>query len=178
MRAAIGERLLPADGAMGSVLQGSPTTLGNFAGHEGGNETLNVNRPGFVRSIHDRCLDAGVDCITTNTFGATAAMLPGSETGIAIRAHEPLGIDVIGLNCSTGPAEMSEHLRYPAWRYQGCRYALGYPACPDLEDRATVMRPLEPERIGITLSEDFQLAPEQSTDAVIAHQPEASCSST
>ncbi|HCU93204.1 MAG TPA: methionine synthase, partial [Actinobacteria bacterium] len=57
--------------------------------------------------------------------------------------------------------------------YQGCRYSFGYPACPDLEDRAKVVRLLEPERIGVTLSEEFQLAPEQSTDALIAHHPEA-----
>jgi 5-methyltetrahydrofolate--homocysteine methyltransferase len=63
-------------------------------------------------------------------------------------------------------------------RYRGCRYAFGYPACPDLEDRATVMRLLRPERIGVTLSEEFQLAPEQSTDALITHHPEANYFST
>jgi 5-methyltetrahydrofolate--homocysteine methyltransferase len=62
--------------------------------------------------------------------------------------------------------------------YQGCRYSFGYPACPDLEDRAKVMRLLEPERIGVTLSEEFQLAPEQSTDALIAHHREAKYFST
>jgi 5-methyltetrahydrofolate--homocysteine methyltransferase len=62
--------------------------------------------------------------------------------------------------------------------YQGCRYSFGYPACPDLEDRAKVMRLLEPDRIGVSLSEEFQLAPEQSTDAVIVHHPEAKYFST
>jgi 5-methyltetrahydrofolate--homocysteine methyltransferase len=57
--------------------------------------------------------------------------------------------------------------------YRGCRYSFGYPACPDLEDRAKVVRLLRPERIGVSLSEEFQLAPEQSTDALIAHHPEA-----
>jgi 5-methyltetrahydrofolate--homocysteine methyltransferase len=57
--------------------------------------------------------------------------------------------------------------------YRGCRYSFGYPACPDLEDRAKVVRLLRPERIGVLLSEEFQLAPEQSTDALIAHHPEA-----
>src|ERR1700728_4631451 len=218
LRAAIGERLLIADGAMGSMLQGCPLTLDDFAGLEGCNEILNVTRPDIVRSIHDGYLDAGVDCITTNTFGAnlgnlgeygiadrieelseagariarksiddrasgsgqirsprwvlgsmgpgtklptlghvtfaelrdtyqanaaivgarraitawgaqtgadimliaqvtietTGTMLLGSEIGAALTALEPLGIDVIGLNCATGPAEMSEHLRYLA----------------------------------------------------------------
>ncbi|WP_370414142.1 methionine synthase [Streptomyces fradiae] len=58
--------------------------------------------------------------------------------------------------------------------YQGCRYSLGYPACPDLEDRAKIAELLRPERIGVVLSEEFQLHPEQSTDAIVVHHPEAS----
>ncbi|WP_329374975.1 methionine synthase [Streptomyces sp. NBC_01483] len=58
--------------------------------------------------------------------------------------------------------------------YQGCRYSLGYPACPDLEDRAKIAALLQPERIGVHLSEEFQLHPEQSTDAIVLHHPEAS----
>ncbi|MFC9829978.1 methionine synthase [Streptomyces albogriseolus] len=57
--------------------------------------------------------------------------------------------------------------------YQGCRYSLGYPACPDLEDRAKIADLLQPERIGVRLSEEFQLHPEQSTDAIVVHHPEA-----
>src|SRR5215469_5178690 len=242
LRAALTERVVIADGAMGSMLQGSSATLDDFSGHEGCNEILNVTRPDIVRSIHDGYLSAGVDAISTNTFGAnlgnlgeygiseriyelslagaaiareaadnaadaderprwvlgsigpgtklptlghvsfddlrdayqrnaaglldggvhaliietcqdllqakaavvgakraiaafgqsaspglpdvvliaqvtietTGAMLLGSEIGAALTALEPLGIDVIGLNCATGPAEMSEHLRYLA----------------------------------------------------------------
>jgi len=58
--------------------------------------------------------------------------------------------------------------------YRGCRYAFGYPACPDLEDRAKVVDLLRPDRIGVTLSEEFQLVPEQATDAIITHHPDAS----
>ncbi|WP_405959467.1 methionine synthase [Streptomyces sp. NBC_00024] len=57
--------------------------------------------------------------------------------------------------------------------YQGCRYSLGYPACPDLEDRAKIAELLQPERIGVRLSQEFQLHPEQSTDALVVHHPEA-----
>ncbi|RPF24855.1 methionine synthase [Streptomyces sp. TLI_185] len=57
--------------------------------------------------------------------------------------------------------------------YQGCRYSLGYPACPDLEDRAKIAELLKPERIGVHLSEEFQLHPEQSTDAIVVHHPQA-----
>ncbi|HEY9243810.1 MAG TPA: methionine synthase [Streptosporangiaceae bacterium] len=57
--------------------------------------------------------------------------------------------------------------------YRGCRYSFGYPACPDLADRAKVVQLLAPERIGVSLTEEFQLVPEQSTDALIAFHPEA-----
>jgi 5-methyltetrahydrofolate--homocysteine methyltransferase len=57
--------------------------------------------------------------------------------------------------------------------YRGSRYSFGYPACPDLSDRATLVRLLEPERIGVTLSEELQLHPEQATDALVVHHPEA-----
>ncbi|MEU8466319.1 vitamin B12 dependent-methionine synthase activation domain-containing protein, partial [Streptomyces sp. NPDC029003] len=57
--------------------------------------------------------------------------------------------------------------------YQGCRYSLGYPACPELADRAKIAELLRPERIGVHLSEEFQLHPEQSTDALVMHHPEA-----
>jgi 5-methyltetrahydrofolate--homocysteine methyltransferase len=234
LRAALAERVVIADGAMGSMLQASAATLDDFAGHEGCNEILNLTRPDVVREVHDGYLEAGTDCISTNTFGAnlgnlgeygisdriyelslagaliaraaadeaattdrprwvlgsigpgtklptlghvsfaelceayqanatgllagdadalivetcqdllqakaaiigakraiantsadvlliaqvtietTGAMLLGSEIGAALTALEPLGIDLIGLNCATGPAEMSEHLRYLA----------------------------------------------------------------
>ncbi|MCA1217171.1 methionine synthase [Streptomyces sp. 8L] len=58
-------------------------------------------------------------------------------------------------------------------KYRGARFSLGYGACPDLEDRAKIAALLEPERIGVHLSEEFQLHPEQSTDAIVIHHPEA-----
>ncbi|MFG2431839.1 methionine synthase [Streptomyces sp. NPDC048590] len=60
-----------------------------------------------------------------------------------------------------------------ALKYRGARFSLGYGACPDLEDRAKIADLLEPERIGVQLSEEFQLHPEQSTDAIVIHHPEA-----
>jgi 5-methyltetrahydrofolate--homocysteine methyltransferase len=58
-------------------------------------------------------------------------------------------------------------------KYQGARYSIGYPACPDLADRAKIARLLRPERIGVELSEEMQLHPEQSTDAIVIHHPAA-----
>ena len=68
------------------------------------------------------------------------------------------------------PAEVEEFFKLG---YRGARYSLGYGACPELEDRAKIVTLLRPDRIGVTLSEEFQLHPEQSTDAIVAHHPEA-----
>ncbi|MEU9148946.1 vitamin B12 dependent-methionine synthase activation domain-containing protein, partial [Streptomyces sp. NPDC048349] len=80
------------------------------------------------------------------------------------RVRAELGI------AATDPASMDGMFRT---EYQGCRYSLGYPACPDLEDRAKIADLLRPERIGVHLSEEFQLHPEQSTDAIVIHHPAA-----
>ena len=58
-------------------------------------------------------------------------------------------------------------------QYRGGRYSWGYPACPDLEDNAKVAELLEAERIGVEVSDGFQLHPEQSTLAIICHHPQA-----
>ncbi|MGO9482941.1 MAG: vitamin B12 dependent-methionine synthase activation domain-containing protein [Candidatus Kryptoniota bacterium] len=57
--------------------------------------------------------------------------------------------------------------------YQGSRFSFGYPACPNLDDQAKLFELLHPWRIGVTLTEEFQLVPEQSTTAIVVHHPEA-----
>jgi 5-methyltetrahydrofolate--homocysteine methyltransferase len=229
---ALRERVVVADGAMGTMLQAADLSLEDFQGHEGCNEILNVTRPDVVRGVHDAYFAVGCDAVETNTFGSnwanlaeygiaeriretalagariareaadawstpdhprwvigsvgpgtklptlghapyallrdayqeqceamieggvdavlvetsqdllqtkaavvgakramaatgrrvvlvaqvtvelTGTMLLGSEIGAALTALEPLGIDVLGMNCATGPAEMGEHLRY------------------------------------------------------------------
>ncbi|CAM3159729.1 methionine synthase [Stackebrandtia soli] len=229
---ALGNRVLVADGAMGTMLQEADLDLDDFEGLEGCNEILSVTRPDVVRYIHDAYLTAGADCVETNSFGVnlgnlgeydivergyelalrsaelarevadghstpdrrrfvlgsmgpgtklptlghapyavlrdsyiecarglinggadalivetsqdllqtkagiigaqramrhlgvrvpiiasvtvetTGTMLVGSEIGAALTSLSALGVDLIGLNCATGPAEMSEHLRY------------------------------------------------------------------
>ncbi|HKN53785.1 MAG TPA: vitamin B12 dependent-methionine synthase activation domain-containing protein, partial [Amycolatopsis sp.] len=68
------------------------------------------------------------------------------------------------------PEDVEEFFRLG---YRGARFSLGYGACPNLEDRAKIVELLDPERIGVKLSEEFQLHPEQSTDAIVCHHPEA-----
>jgi 5-methyltetrahydrofolate--homocysteine methyltransferase len=59
-------------------------------------------------------------------------------------------------------------------KYRGSRYSFGYPACPNLEDQAKIFRLLKPEEnIGVRLTEGFHLEPEQSTNAVVVHHPQA-----
>nr|MBP9097006.1 methionine synthase [Ignavibacteria bacterium] len=57
--------------------------------------------------------------------------------------------------------------------YQGSRYSFGYPACPNLEDNKQMFELLHPERLGVELTEEFQMVPEQTTNAIIVHHPEA-----
>ena len=57
--------------------------------------------------------------------------------------------------------------------YQGSRYSFGYPACPNLEDQEKLFALLDPSRIDVALTEEFQLEPEQSTSAIIVHHAQA-----
>ncbi|WP_024804777.1 methionine synthase [Nocardia sp. BMG51109] len=68
------------------------------------------------------------------------------------------------------PADVQEYFKLG---YRGARFSFGYGACPDLEDRAKLVSLLESERIGVTLSEELQLHPEQSTDAFVLLHSEA-----
>ncbi|MGC9158860.1 MAG: methionine synthase [Terracidiphilus sp.] len=59
-------------------------------------------------------------------------------------------------------------------KYRGSRYSFGYPACPNLEDQAKIFRLLKPEEnIGVRLTEGFHLEPEQSTNCIVVHHPQA-----
>ena len=80
------------------------------------------------------------------------------------RIREELGIGAIDANTVKGLFRQG---------YRGSRYSFGYPACPNLEDQVQIMELLRPDRIGVSLSEEFQLDPEQSTSAIIVHHPEA-----
>ncbi len=72
-----------------------------------------------------------------------------------------------------GGADSSEIELILKQKYRGERYSFGYPACPDLGAQTVIMDLLDPSRIGVELSEEHQLHPEQSTSAIIFHHPEA-----
>jgi 5-methyltetrahydrofolate--homocysteine methyltransferase len=69
--------------------------------------------------------------------------------------------------------EARDHDEMLAQGYRGSRYSFGYPACPNLSDQAQLLPLLRAEEIGITLSEEDQLDPEQSTSAIVVHHPQA-----
>ncbi|KEO85235.1 methionine synthase [Tumebacillus flagellatus] len=69
------------------------------------------------------------------------------------------------------PAEMTMQERFGA-RYQGVRVSFGYPACPNLEDQAQLFRLLEPNNIGVELTEGFMMFPEASVSAMVFSHPQ------
>src|ERR1044072_6544639 len=70
-------------------------------------------------------------------------------------------------------ADSPDLVRLFKQEYQGSRFSFGYPACPRLEDQEKLFTLLNPSRIDVNLTEEFQLEPEQSTSAIIVHHPEA-----
>jgi 5-methyltetrahydrofolate--homocysteine methyltransferase len=103
--------------------------------------------------------------------------------------HEYLHVHGLGVETAEGLAElwhkrMREELgiagddadeirKLFAQGYRGSRYSPGYPACPALRDQEKIWRLLDPERIGCTLTENWQIDPEQSVSAFVVHHPQA-----
>ncbi|QAY71258.1 methionine synthase [Xylanimonas protaetiae] len=83
---AVRSRVVVADGAMGTMIQAQDPTLEDYEGHEGCNEVLNVSRPDIIAAVHDAYLEAGVDAVETNTFGANWSNL--GDYGIDDRIRE------------------------------------------------------------------------------------------
>jgi 5-methyltetrahydrofolate--homocysteine methyltransferase len=85
---AFAERILVFDGAMGTMIQARDLSAEDFGGAhlEGCNEGLNLTRPDVIKEIHEAYLDAGADCISTNTFGCAPYVL--SEYGLAGQCHD------------------------------------------------------------------------------------------
>jgi hypothetical protein len=83
LRAALAERVVVADGAIGTMLQASDATVGDFAGHEGCNEIRNVIRPDILAGIHEAYPQAGAECLTTS--GAAPGQRGLLESGVVYR---------------------------------------------------------------------------------------------
>ncbi|WP_109527112.1 MULTISPECIES: methionine synthase [Nocardia] len=97
-----------------------------------------------------RRLGRRIPIITHVTVETTGTMLVGSEIGAALTALEPLGIDMIGLNCATGPAEMSEHLRHLSRHAQVPVSVMPNAGLPVLGAKGAEY-PLTPEELAVAL---------------------------
>jgi 5-methyltetrahydrofolate--homocysteine methyltransferase len=107
---ALRSRVVVADGAMGTMLQGAGLAPEDTAGHEGCNEILNVTRPDVVRSVHEAYLAVGCEAVETNTFGANLGNL--SEYGIADRIHE---FSLAGARIARAAADAWSTAGAPRW---------------------------------------------------------------
>src|SRR4051794_11209995 len=134
----LSERVVVADGAMGTMLQaaGGPEglSLDDFEGHEGCNEVLNVSRPDVVRAVHAEYFAVGVDAVETNTFGANLANL--GEYGISDRIYE---LSEAGARLAREVADDHATADYPRWVIgsvgPGTKLpTLGHAAYADLRD--------------------------------------------
>ena len=140
----------------------------------------------FFRSADEGQFDVlGVQLVTVGERASDVAQ----ELFKANKYQEYLYLHGFGVECAEGLAElwhkrMRQELGFGSedatkirdlfhQGYRGSRYSFGYPACPDLAERAKVMELLKPESIGVTLSENYMLVPEQSTDALVVHHPQA-----
>jgi 5-methyltetrahydrofolate--homocysteine methyltransferase len=119
---------------------------------------------------------AAVDGHTAKLFKENAYREYMELNGLAMQLTEALAEywhSRIRAELGFSSEEPSDVLGYFDLKYRGARFSLGYPACPEMEDRKKVVELLKPERLGIVLSEELQLHPEQSTDAFVFHHPEA-----
>jgi 5-methyltetrahydrofolate--homocysteine methyltransferase len=140
----------------------------------------------FFRDVDSGHFDVlGVQLVTVGDRASEIAL----ELFKANKYQEYLYLHGFGVESAEGLAElwhkrMRQELGFGSedspkmpeiWQqgYRGSRYSFGYGACPSLEDRAKIVELLRPEEIGVTLSENFMLVPEQSTDAIVVHHPAA-----
>src|SRR4029077_5018214 len=108
--AALRERVVVADGAMGTMLQDHDLSLDDFEGHEGCNEVLNATRPDVVRNVHNAYFAVGCDAVETNTFGANLGNL--GEYGIADRIYE---LSLLGARIAREVTDDWSQPERPAW---------------------------------------------------------------
>jgi cobalamin-dependent methionine synthase I len=159
--AALRERVVVADGGMGTMLQAAGVTLADTEGHDGRPRLREW--PDRIRT--DRLVDAAVVYGYAPVWSEGDAILAealAESWHARVRAELGLGGEDAG--------ELDGILRQG---YRGSRYSFGYPACPDLEHRRDLVEWLDSGRVGVELSEELQLHPEQSTDAIVVHHPEA-----
>jgi 5-methyltetrahydrofolate--homocysteine methyltransferase len=136
------------------------------------------------RGIHDLCMAdyaeekgsgrmdvAAFSVVTTGDLASEEADRLNKEGNYS----KSLYLHGLSVQSAEGLAEWLHRRVRKEWgipQAQGQRYAPGYPAWPDMEDQEKIFKLLQPERIGVKLTEGWQMVPEQSTSAIIFHHPE------
>ena len=153
-------------------------------------QTTSTNETAEIRGLADKSVRAPVDVVAFHlvTMGRRAsehsAKLFKSDNyqdyllfhGLSVESAEALAEmwhKRIREELGIAGADAPELAKLFHQGYQGSRYSFGYPACPNLEDQTKLFELLDPSRIDVELTEEFQLDPEQSTSAIIIHHPEA-----
>ncbi|MCM3536817.1 methionine synthase [Priestia endophytica] len=99
---------------------------------------------------------------------ALQALALETAEGLAERMHQQIR-DQWGFPDSP---DFTMQERFTA-KYQGQRFSFGYPACPNLEDQEKLFKLLQPEEIGIQLTDGFMMEPEASVTALVFSHPQA-----
>ena len=140
----------------------------------------------FVRDVDDGVRDVvGLQVVTVGQRASDIARSWFEENryqdylylhGLSVEMAEAMAEYVhkrIRAECGFAAEDDRDIEKMLAQGYRGSRYSFGYPACPRLEDQAPILRLLDAERIGVSLSEEWQLHPEQSTSALVILNPRA-----
>ncbi|SEL26769.1 methionine synthase [Paenibacillus sp. OK003] len=140
----------------------------------------------FLKPVESGQMDYVGFMVVTAGHGVRELSTAWKEQGDYLRSH---ALQSVALEVAEGLAERVHHMMRDIWgfpdpaqmtmkqrhgaRYQGIRVSFGYPACPDLEDQGPLFKLLQPEDIGVELTEGFMMEPEASVSAMVFSHPQA-----
>lgn len=140
----------------------------------------------FLKSVDSGVMDYVGFLVVTAGHGVSRLASEWKDKGDYLRSH---ALQAVALETAEGLAERVHHMMRDIWgfpdpadmtmkqrlgaRYQGIRVSFGYPACPDLEDQGPLFKLMQPEDIGVQLTEGFMMEPEASVSAMVFSHPEA-----
>ncbi|MEW4427569.1 methionine synthase [Paenibacillus illinoisensis] len=140
----------------------------------------------FLKPVESGEMDYVGFMVVTAGHGVRELSTAWKEQGDYLRSH---ALQSVALEVAEGLAERVHHMMRDIWgfpdpanmtmkqrhgaRYQGIRVSFGYPACPDLEDQGPLFKLMQPEDIGVELTEGFMMEPEASVSAMVFSHPQA-----
>jgi len=140
----------------------------------------------YLKSVESGIMDYVGLMIVTTGYGIRKQAEEYKEAGEYLRSH---AIQAVALEMAEAFAERMHQMMRDIWgipdpanmtiaelfgaKYRGQRFSFGYPACPNLEDQALLFDLLQPQDIGIELTDSFMMEPEASVSAIVFAHPEA-----